>query len=89
MQFIVVPKDPKNGFPKDIQVLSSERIAFNSFTNTVDHDGLYDRDKLLMVSSDDADYYNVTVSMIVKKGTIPLDLGSSDQPSIKLQKSKP
>lgn len=75
---MVVPKDAKNGIPKDIQVLSSERIGFNPYTNTVDPNGLYDREKLLMVSSDDADYYNVTVSMIVKKETIPLDLGSSD-----------
>lgn len=69
--------------------MSSERIGFNPYTNTVDPNGLNDREKLLMVSSDDADYYNVTVNMIVKKQTMPLDLGSSDQPSFKLQKSKP
>lgn len=60
LEFTVLPKNAKNGVQKlDMQVISSERIIGYS-------SGVVDKSKMLF---DDSDYYNVTVNMVVKKGS--------------------
>ena len=75
MTFYVMPKDLKNGVAKDIQVLNSERIVgYNTYEGMMRSDnqqsgakdGVQDRSFLMM--NDEAEYYNVTVNFVVKKG---------------------
>ena len=70
-----MPKDLKNGVAKDIQVLNSERIVgYSTYEGMMRSDnsqqsakeGLQDRSFLMM--NDEAEYYNVTVNFVVKKG---------------------
>ena len=56
----MVPKNPKNGIQPEMQVVSSERILGYNTVN-----GILDKSKML----DDSEYYNVTVNMVVKKGS--------------------
>ena len=95
MAFYILPKDPKNSVAKDIQVLNSERIiGYNTYTSMINgdsasmsgKDGLQDKSFLQM--NDDADYYNVTVNLIVKKGGNGNIEGQQIQPSQPSQPSQ-
>lgn len=57
-----MPKNLKNGVEKDITVLSQEKImGYQSYLNSI-------ADKSLM-QVDDSEFYNVTVNMVIKKGS--------------------
>ena len=60
MEFSVIPMNMKDLVTKDIKVLSQERIiGYNALV----------QDKDMIMDNAGSDYYNVTVSMVVKKGS--------------------
>jgi len=62
LEFEVFPKNSQNSVEKGINVLSQEKImGYQNYLNSI-------HDKSLM-QVDDSDFYNVTVNMIVKKGS--------------------
>ena len=63
MEFSIIPKNLRDAVTQDVQVLNSERIiGYSTYSN------ILERDKML-ASMDDADYYNVTVNLVVKRGS--------------------
>ena len=58
----MIPKNAKNGVQPDIQVVQSERILGYNTVN-----GIFDKSKMVV---DDSEYYNVTVNMVIKKGSV-------------------
>jgi len=62
LEFEIIPKNVQNGVEKGINVLSQEKImGYQNYLNSI-HDK-----SLLQV--DDSEFYNVTVNMVVKKGS--------------------
>lgn len=87
ISFYVMPKDSKNGVAKEIQVLNSERIIGYSTYSGMMHGGDKDggqQEHSLLMTNDDADYYNVTVNLIVKKGG-----GFQSEPTLSIQAAQP
>ena len=62
LEFEVFPKSSQNSVEKGINVLSQEKImGYQNYLNSI-------HDKSMM-QVDDSEFYNVTVNMIVKKGS--------------------
>jgi hypothetical protein len=56
----VIAKNPKNGIQSNVEVVSSERIIGYNTIN-----GILEKNKML----DDSEYYNVTLNLVVRKGS--------------------
>lgn len=56
----MIAKNPKNGIQSNVEVVSSERIIGYNTIN-----GILEKNKML----DDSEYYNVTLNLVVRKGS--------------------
>lgn len=80
-----MPKDQKNAVTKEIQVLNSERIiGYSTYSGMMRGEKEGQQDHSLLMTNDDADYYNVTVNLIVKKGG-----AVQSEPALTIQQSPP
>lgn len=87
MKFTIVPANLRDSVTKDIQVLNSEKImGYNSYA------AMLDKDKPSMNNMDDAgsDYYNVTVNLIVKRGSaFAAQMAAKEQTTLQVTPEKP
>lgn len=62
VEFEILPKNLKDGVEKGINVLSQEKLmGYQQYLNSIGEQPL--------MQADDSEFYNVTVSMVIKKGS--------------------